>query len=418
MVELNIIKILLYNNNYNKYYNYIYNNNYLDNIKINNKYIYKILLSLKELKEDSNKDHSIDDLINIFYSLYPATTVADKEIYDDLFERIRSSTASEDTAQTLLESLREVFIARELSTHALDVSEARRPFKSLLERFQELVDEKPVTSEGVLYKPDLCAILDSKGVGKGLEWPLICLNKSIGPLHKGDFGWIFARPEVGKTALLVSIVCNALKQTTGNILWVNNEEATQNVYLRCFYNIFNCTRNDLVANMEYYQRESAKVGINRIQFCDDAAITKRDIEALIKNLEPELIVIDQLDKVHGFYNSTDYPLLMKIKYQWARETAKKWCPVIGTCQAGGQAEGKTWLDLDDADYSKTGKQGEADWIIGVGVNTNIGFENMRYLNVLKNKLGNGDNCDEQLRHGKFRTELDFKFSKYKDTDYR
>ena len=61
-------------------------------------------------------------------------------------------------------------------------------------------------------------------------------------------------------------------------------------------------------------------------------------------------------------------------------------PVIGVCQAGGTAEGKRYLDMNDIDSSHTAKQGEADWIIGIGKDNSGGYEKMRYLSILKNKL--------------------------------
>jgi hypothetical protein len=91
-------------------------------------------------------------------------------------------------------------------------------------------------------------------------------------------------------------------------------------------------------------------------------------------------------------------LQLKQLYQWARELAKTYAPVIAVSQAGGTAEGKLWLTMDDVDSSKTAKQGEADWILGIGKETD-NTSNMRYLNISKNKLLGDKDSLPDLRHG-------------------
>ena len=93
-----------------------------------------------------------------------------------------------------------------------------------------------------------------------------------------------------------------------------------------------------------------------------------------------------------------HDLQLKALYQWAREIAKMHAPVIAVSQAGGTGENKLWLTMDDVDSSKTAKQGEADWILGIGKESD-NTSNMRFLNISKNKLlGDGDTLPD-LRHG-------------------
>ena len=53
----------------------------------------------------------------------------------------------------------------------------------------------------------------------GLRWRLGSLNRMLGSLRKGDFGFIFARPETGKTTFLASEVTNFATQLEQPILW-------------------------------------------------------------------------------------------------------------------------------------------------------------------------------------------------------
>jgi replicative DNA helicase len=66
------------------------------------------------------------------------------------------------------------------------------------------------------------------------SWRLKSLNTALGSLRMGDFGFVFARPETGKTTFLASEVTFMAEQTEGNILWFNNEEQGGKVKSRCY----------------------------------------------------------------------------------------------------------------------------------------------------------------------------------------
>jgi hypothetical protein len=104
---------------------------------------------------------------------------------------------------------------------------------------------------------------------------------------------------------------------------------------------------------------------------------------------------------------------LKWAYQWGRELAKEYCPVIGVSQASGSGEGKKWLTMEDIDSSKTGKPGEADFIIGIGKDDEM--ETLRYISVLKNKLPGDEDSVQELRHGHFDAIIYPEISRYGDT---
>ena len=104
---------------------------------------------------------------------------------------------------------------------------------------------------------------------------------------------------------------------------------------------------------------------------------------------------------------------LKQLYQWARELAKTYAPVIAVSQAGGTAENKLWLTMDDVDSSKTAKQGEADWILGIGKETD-NTSNMRYLNISKNKLLGDKDSLPDLRHGNSAVIIKPEYARFMD----
>jgi hypothetical protein len=136
------------------------------------------------------------------------------------------------------------------------------------------------------------------------------------------------------------------------------------------------------------------------------------IETILKNTNPALIIFDQIDKIKGFKADRN-DLELKAIYQWAREMAKTYAPVIAVCQANGEAEGKLWLTMDMVDSSKTAKQGEADWIIGIGKEQD-NTSRYRYLNISKNKLLGDEDTLPDLRHGAFKVLIKPDIARYEE----
>ena len=187
---------------------------------------------------------------------------------------------------------------------------------------------------------DLQELYESQIASTGLRWRLNWLNQSLGSLRQGDFGFIYARPEVGKTTFLANEITHMVTQSEGNVLWFNNEEQSQKVAIRCYQAYFGITSKELFADVEGYKKKYADEVGDKIQIfdLDDSSNTHR-IESIVASSNPSLIIIDQLDKVRGF-KADRHDLQMKALYQWAREIAKRYGPVIAVCQAGGSAEGK------------------------------------------------------------------------------
>lgn len=260
---------------------------------------------------------------------------------------------------------------------------------------------------------DLETLIESNYAKQGLRWRLDCLNKSLGSLRPGDFGFIFARPETGKTTFLTSEVTNFINQTDQPICWFNNEEQGFKVMLRVYQSYFGVTSDQLLANPKRYRDEFVGATGGRMHLFDAAILTKRDVEACINKLNPGLVIYDQLPKIRGFANDRD-DLRLGAIFQWARELAKGRHAAIGVSQADGHAEGVRYLTMEHVANAKTAVQAEADWILGIGKSHDESQAYVRYLNISKNKLlGDRDSIPE-LRHGKFETMIEPQLARYKD----
>jgi hypothetical protein len=153
-----------------------------------------------------------------------------------------------------------------------------------------------------------------------------------------------------------------------------------------------------------------KIG-NRIKFIDRPALVERkNMEKIIETIDPALIVIDNMDKIKGFTGDRKDLLLHEI-YKWGREVAKTQCPVLSVGQADNTGHNSMWLDESQMADSKTSKPSELDFIIGIGRIDKEGYDNVRYINIPKNKLRGSE---EAVRHGKFETLIKPALSLYED----
>jgi len=265
-----------------------------------------------------------------------------------------------------------------------------------------------VIKEDVFVSPSLSYVADIVSKG-GLTWRLKELNIALGPLRKGDFIIVAARPETGKTTFTASEASHMMGQLKSDehVVWINNEESSNKVMMRVIQAFHQTTTGDLLANPSKYENEFTSNGGDRFLILDDDSGIKNvtKIAALFTEYKPGLIIFDQLDKVHGFNTESRDDLRIGRLYEWARDLAKEYCPVIAISQVDGTGEGEKWIQMNQLRGSKTDKIGEADAIITIGKSNEVGLDLQRYIHVPKNKLFGGPDSLEAHRHGCFEVDI-------------
>lgn len=405
MIELIILKHILTRSVYDKY---------ITNIHIQNKDLLKLLYSIKSLNESSEKEiFSVDDLELKFLSEYPYLKDIEKEVFSTLFDRMRSLEVDEDRIEEYLEKQREASMARQIAELSLEVTEGRKDFQEILDHMSKVEVNKPLTEVIDFVSDDLEELYTQQVTTKGLRWRLKCLNQSLGSLRKGDFGFLFARPETGKTTFLASEVTYMATQSEGNILWFNNEEQGSKVMLRCIQASLGVSLPQLYSDIKNNKEKFNQMTQHKIKIFDQASIGRKDVEKICESIQPSLIIFDQIDKIKGFEEDRN-DLMLGAIYQWARELAKDYAPVIAVCQADGTGEGVKWLNMGNVANAKTSKQAEADWILGIGKTNDEGLEYMRHMCISKNKLVGDSDSIPEMRHGRFDTIIQPDVARYLD----
>ncbi|MEM4380517.1 MAG: AAA family ATPase [Thermoplasmatales archaeon] len=402
MYDLSLLKSFLNKETYTKYRNYVTEQDFDPDLA-------PILRGLDEWYKTNTKDATLEDLANLTF----AGGVPEKKaaFLKEVFQNLQKVNGTE-TAIVLLDRLKTENLCQQLAMTAYEVSAGR---KSVLDIYPLVEKLKQPTTETIEYvTDDIHKILNEIVATKGLRWRLDALNKSLGSLRRGDFGFVFARPETGKTTFLASEVSFMASQdlnNSGPILWFNNEEQGKKVKLRCYQAALGATIEQIRKYPDRAQEKYEKLTKNRIKIYDSASIHRRQVETICKTECPSLIIFDQIDKIKGFSDDRE-DLILGAIYQWARELSKTYAPVIGVCQADGSAEGIDRLTMAHVSNAKTAKQAEADFIIGIGKVHQSGYDNIRFFNISKNKLIGDADSDPTMRHAFFEAIIRPEIARY------
>lgn len=314
--ERDLLVLLLGKEAYHAYYEYLD----LPYIRDNYKELANIYVALQEAHKLVEADLTIADLQAYFFSRYPD---ADKGVYQSLFKTLSEASITPDLGVGLLKQIK----ARK---QALSLSEAYFKFSTgaidvdTLAGVEESV--KRDSPDGIPDDADefvttsLSSIITDIFHKPGLRWRLDALNKSMGSLRKGNFGFLFARPETGKTTFLASEISHMLtqlKEGDGSVIWFNNEQVGAEVMMRMYQGYFGLRLEQLKANPKKYEEEFNKQTQGRFLLVDDAQLDRQKVERICKRYNPSLIVFDQIDKIKGFANDRE-DLRLGAIYIWAR----------------------------------------------------------------------------------------------------
>lgn len=420
-IYISLIKLLLNKELYNKYYK----NLDLKLVEKQSPEVARVYAALPELHRTEREQYSPLDLKVVFYTLYPK---ADAGFYDKMFQDVVEDQADPSHLEQYLRSLTERAIGVEFARKALRVADGLGSLDELKEYASTIEASTPSTSridELMKYfvTTNINELLNQTYKARGLRWRLDSMNKALGSLRKGDFGFLFARPETGKTTFLaseMSYMVEQLKDEDGPIIWFNNEEQGNKVQTRCAQAVLGLKKEEAERMNQQdetaLQAEIDRATKNKLRIFDKKPISKKDVEDVCEAMKPSVIIFDQIDKITGFTADRN-DLELKELYGWARELASQYGPVIAVCQAGGTGENKQWLTMNDVDSSKTSKQGEADWILGIGFVHDPGKEMIRYMHLSKNKLIGDEDTNPSMRHGKWACYLMPEIARYKDFNH-
>ena len=287
------------------------------------------------------------------------------------------------------------------------------------------VDEAEAKARGfVRAKPDDNTLVEltldslaANGRQGGFYWRLEDLNRSIGPIRKGDFIIVGKRPEVGGTSFLVSELSHMLEQTDGNAVIFNNEEAPDKVYSRMVSSALGVDYRKLLGDAPKYQAQYDKWrGKSKFDLVHDTSMTISSIHKHLEEREYDLIGINVLLKVGGTGAKEDHDKFQALGEE-CRRIAQDYGPVVAIVQADPTAEGMQYIPQDRIYKSKTALQGEADGLIMIGTDEQI-EDDVRYIHVAKNKIPPAPCTEVKSKHIKSRVNFEMETGRFLSNNFK
>lgn len=285
----------------------------------------------------------------------------------------------------------------------LDINE----LQSKVQEFLIKLPSKDVDDEDM----DIKHALEQTTRENGLNWRCQALRNIFkGGLILGDFGIIAGFVGSGKTSFMASESSYMAQQLKDEerIYWLSNEGDRSSILPRLYSATLNATEDKLRQFPEKAQEKYIKLmkgDKNRVIIKNIQGWSAKNIEELILQKKPKLVIIDLLDHVNGFdkYSSKESSFEKYNKlYQWAREMATKHCPILGVSQLNGEGEDNMYPKMSQLRGSRVDKQAAATFQLGIG--QLIGDEDTRYLSITKEKMGIGE-WKAQVRFDRLRSRF-------------
>jgi|TARA_B110000908_G_scaffold38417_1_gene46284 replicative DNA helicase len=354
----------------------------------------KLYKTIEDAHCSYNQDLSAADISAIWAVNNATATRAEHEIFQDALTEVDAATpVSLPVAKDVIEKLWMQETFREIAQLSLNASEGST---EIISKIYERIEQ---VKQGLVYEDDLGdPVTDDihellASASDASRWPfnIETLSRNVLGIGPSEFAVVFARPETGKSSFGVSLAAapGGWCQQGARVLMMGNEETMKRTRLRAIQAWNGWSPKEVASRPdEAAARFSAIKDRFIMKDIQEWDFTK--VDRYITRFKPDIVIIDQLDKVNidGTYNSSHEKL--REVYRRAREMAKRHeCALVAVSQASADADGRTRLDFSMMENSKTGKAAEADLIIGIGKHgqTDDGEpDTMRFLNISKNKL--------------------------------
>lgn len=335
------------------------------------------------------------EFIPRFYTWHPGLTEEQKNSYNAVFRMMLAKDADADARRNIIGDIAEI----ELSTTLANIAE-RHSAGEVENIFAEVNKANDTYRERTGYKnaayiqTPIEELMKQEFDNSGLKWRLHCLNRSMRGLRPGDFGIIAGRPDKGKTSFVASEVTHFAGQLpeNQNVIWLNNEGPGDRIIPRLYQAALGYSMEDMkrAINAGTLVDDYRKVlggRLDRIRIFDIHGFDNGQVEAILQDNEPGVVVYDMIDNIQGFGNESRTDRALEEMYKWARERSVKYGFVgIGTSQISNEGDGLQFPTLGMLKDSKTGKQGACDFQLMIGASNDPNLNMSRFLGLPKNKL--------------------------------
>ena len=377
MIEKQILKLSLNNETYNKIAHLLKKDNFPKEVST-------ILDVVAQCHRDYARDITTEEVLAVHREKYPALTdTARKKVERDIVA-LDKIAIGDDIALDVIHSFWKRTKAKTIGEEALEIYLGnKKDVGGLLRNINELNENDTRVSESyTLVEDGIEDLLKYVNEKPEFEFPPR-IQPSIHGINRGNLGIIFARPEAGKTTFCAWLAANYISKGYKVAYWAN-EEIAKVVKTRIVLSYMRSSPAEAKEKMDEVKDKFVNEIRPNLYMLDSVGTSIQEIEEFTTRNEVDIVFIDQLDKVRIDAEFSRGDERLKELYCRAREIAKRNnVAVWAVSQANYEAHGRSEIDYSMLDSSRTGKAGEADIIIGIGVAEE---ENYRTIKVSKNKV--------------------------------
>ena len=346
--------------------------------------------TISRAHDDSEKDLSLEEVSTLHTEVYnPALTRTAKENFSSLINEIKEQEIpNKKIAGNILKAMHKRNIAQQIAVAATEIYNGKDQDLSFIKSFIDQSNETDKQQYDYITS-DITNLIDSLKDNTKWKFNLTPLKEKVNGVGEGNLLVIFARPESGKTAFWVNLVSgiDGFASQGAKVCALINEEPAIRTQMRLINAHTGMTFEEIREDTKKAKEKWSEIS-NNIKILDTVDWSLEQVDSFVAKEKPDVVIIDQLDKVYvsGNFSRTDERL--RAIYTGAREIAKRRnCCVIAISQASADASGKLDITFDMMENSKTGKAAEADVIIGVGFRNKLDVDqDLRSLAVSKNKI--------------------------------
>ena len=399
MIEKQLIQLLLHKDFYEKHKGKVSKTMFTNGAG-------SLFDSIKKAHSEYDTDLTLDELETLHTDKYnPALTRTARTNFKLLLDEVRNEP--EPKGKVISDIILAIYkrnLAHKIAIIATEIYNGKDDGFNDIKKILDEQEDEPLDDNSVTTNIE--ELMKLVSVTTKWKFNLPTLQERVTGIGDGNLTIIFARPETGKTAFWINLVggIDGFASQGAKVHALINEQPAVRTQMRLINAWTGLDREEIQENIEESRKKWSEIS-NNIKLFDTVDWTIDDIDSHLAVHKPDILIIDQLDKVSvsGTFARSDEKL--RAVYTSARELAKRRnCSVIAVSQASADAHNKLDISFDMMENSKTGKAAEADLILGVGKRNDLGEESDRSICISKNKISGW--------HGKIHCQIDDRLSRY------